>query len=66
MVIKGKRYRGTQGLWQLITMKEPELGFPTKDDMKNYGEIMVKGDAIRHPNNPETPYEKKLQIEKFR
>jgi len=59
LVIKGKRYRGTQGLWQLITMKEPELGFPTKNGMKNYGEIKVKADAIRHPGNPEMPYERK-------
>jgi len=59
LVIKGERYRGTQGLWQLITMKEPELGFPTKNDMKKYGEIMVKADAIIYPDNPETLYERK-------
>jgi len=65
-VIKGKRYRGTPGLWQLITMKEPEIRFPTKDDMKNYGEIMVKADAIRHPINSETPYyEKSFKWKKF-
>ena len=59
LVIKGKRYRGTQGLWQLITMKEPEPGFPTKEDEKNYGEIMVEADAIRHPDNPDRPFESK-------
>jgi len=58
LVIKGKRYRGTRGLWQLITMKEPELGFPTKDK-KNYGEIMVEADAIRDPENPDRPFETK-------
>jgi len=58
-VIKGKRYRGTQGLWQLITMKRPELGFPTEDDKRNYGEIMVEADAIRHPDHPERPYKTK-------
>ena len=66
MVIKGKRHRGTQGLWQLITMKRPELGFPTEDDKKNYGEIMVEADAIRHPDRPERPYEtKSLKWKKF-
>jgi len=40
-------------------MKEPEPGFPTKEDVKNYGEIMFKADAIRHPDNPNTPYETK-------
>ena len=55
LVIKGKRYRGT-----------PEIRFPTKDDMKNYGEIMVKADAIRHPINSETPYyEKSFKWKKF-
>ena len=41
------------------TMKEPELGFPTKDDEKKYGEIMVEADAIRHPDNPDKPFESK-------
>ena len=59
MAINGKRYRGAQGLWQLITMKEPEPGFPTKEDEKNYGEIMVEADAIRHPDNPDRPFESK-------
>jgi len=57
LVVNGKRYRGTPGLWQLITMKEPEPGFPTKEDEKNYGEILFKADAIRHPKNPNSPYE---------
>ena len=59
MAINGKRYRGAQGLWQLITMKEPEPGFPTKEDEKNYGEIMVEADTIRHPDNPDRPFESK-------
>jgi len=57
LVMNGKRYRGTPGLWQLIKMKEPEPGFPTKEDEKNYGQIMFKADAIRHPKNPNSPYE---------
>ena len=40
-------------------MKEPELGFPTKDDEKKYGEIMVEADATRHPDNPDRPFESK-------
>jgi len=57
--INDKRYRGTQGLWQLITMKDPEPKFPTKKDEKNYGEIMVEADATRHPDNPDRPFESK-------
>jgi len=59
LVLKGKRYRGTQGLWQLIRMKQPEPGFPTKEDVKNYGEIMVEADAIRYPDNPDRPFKSK-------
>jgi len=59
LVIEDKRYRGTQGLWQLITMRNPEPGFQTKEDEKNYGEIMIEADAIRHPVNPDTPYKRK-------
>jgi len=64
--IGDKSYRRTQGLWQLIAMKEPELGFPTKDNEKNYGEIMFKADAIRHPDNPDRPFEiESFKWEKF-
>ena len=42
LIIGDKRYRGTQGPWQLITMKEPEPGFATEEDEDKYLDIIDK------------------------
>jgi len=35
MIINGKRYNGTEGLWELVTMKKPRTGVYDGEDMKN-------------------------------
>ena len=34
MIISGKRYEGTEGLWELVTMKKPRTGLYDGEDMK--------------------------------
>ena len=41
LVVGGKRYAATRGLWDLLVMKRPVLGLATEEDKKNYEEIMV-------------------------
>ena len=38
-------YRGTDGLWSLLTLKEPDFELVTADDMANYKEILEKSSA---------------------
>jgi len=56
LIIDDKRYSGTQGLCDFIVMKNPEVGFATEEDKKNYEEIMVNSGAMRHPNHPDKPF----------
>ena len=55
LVIGGKRYAGTRGLWDLLVMKRPVVGLATEEDKKNYEEIMVETVAVRNRKNPRKP-----------
>ena len=46
LIIGDKRYRGTQCLWGLITMKNPEPSFATEEDKDKYWEILEKTNAL--------------------
>jgi len=35
MTINGKRYKGAEGLWELVTMKKPKTGSYNGEDIKN-------------------------------
>ena len=59
----GDRFLGTPGLWGLITStsKDLEKGlieYDEKDDLKNYGRLMIKTNALHKGNNPNNPYPK--------
>ena len=55
LVIGGKRYAGTRGLWDLLVMKRPIVGLATEEDKKNYEEIMTETGAMRNRKNPQKP-----------
>jgi len=59
LVIGGKRYAGTRGLWDLLVMKRPVLGLATEEDKKNYEEIIVETGAMRNRKNPQRPAAKR-------
>ena len=52
LVVGKDEYEGTPGLWELIVSKEPK-DF-TKEDYDNYAKLMVKTNALRVGNNPES------------
>ena len=50
IIIDGKIYRGSPGLWELITSKDPK-NF-TEEDFENYMVLLVQTDTIFQGNNP--------------
>ena len=51
--VDGEKFTGTPGLWELIMEKEPKKY--TKEDLKRYGDLLFKTNAINQnfiPNNP--------------
>jgi len=55
MIINGKRYKGTEGLWELVTMHIPDKNVYSDDDKEKYKEIMVSTNAMRNPKTPDSP-----------
>ena len=52
-IIVGEReYEGTPGLWELITMKEPDVY--DNEDYDNYAEIMINTNAMKRGNDGES------------
>lgn len=45
------RYRGTQGLWELMTMEHPNNELYNDEDLKNYATIVLKSGTFRPNNN---------------
>ena len=53
----------TPGLWELIVSKEPK-DFNEKD-YENYAKLMVKNNALRRGNNPDSNYPKSSKSYKW-
>lgn len=51
VVVGDERYKGTAGLWELITLKEPKKY--DSDDLENYKTILTHTNAHRKNYNPE-------------
>ena len=51
-----ERFEGTQGLWELITSKNPK-NFTDKD-YDNYKDLMIMTNALHHGNNENNPHPK--------
>ena len=49
----GDRFRGTNGLWELITSRDP-VDFD-KEDIDEYERLMVKTNALHREYNPSNP-----------
>ena len=55
IILNGNRYKGTQGLWRLLTHVDPtKPEFYTKDDFNNYKNILIETDSIYHNNDIST------------
>lgn len=46
IIFQNKKYKGTQGLWELLTLKDP-LDYYTKKDLENYEEIIINSNSYR-------------------
>ena len=55
IVVDDTSYKGTPGLWELITMKDPNKTIYDNNDFKNYGEILIRTNAISQEGNPNKP-----------
>ena len=49
----GERFKGTNGLWELITLKEP-VDF-NKEDKNEYERLMIKTNVIHRDDDPKNP-----------
>ena len=52
LIVGKDEYEGTPGLWELIVSREPK-DF-TNNDYQNYAKLMVKSNALRAGNDPES------------
>ena len=56
IVVGGKEYEGTQGLWELIVKNKPSEDILTDTDLENYEEIMEKTHALRRNYDEDSAY----------
>src|SRR5688572_18670138 len=55
MMVGNKTYKGTPGLWELMTLKKPDKEIYDRFDRDDYDEILVSSGALyskQHPNKP--------------
>lgn len=51
ITLEGQTYEGTDGLWQLLTLKDPKKY--TRDDLENYKSILIKTNAHKKGYKPD-------------
>ena len=56
-------YKGTPGLWELLTMAKPDNAIYDSTDLDAYAEILERSNAIAQPGNPNKP--KSSRSEKY-
>lgn len=59
----GKKYKGTEGLWSLLTLQKPS-NF-SDEDVDNFEEIILKTDSYRRNNDPNDDYIKRSSGYKY-
>lgn len=55
VTVGDETYVGTPGLWELLTLSNPDKTIYNDQDFLNYAYILDKTDAIRQPKNPAKP-----------
>ena len=66
IIIDGKEYTGTEGLWELIVSKEPQEGKYTEDDYLEYIKLLIQTNTIYQGNNPNSPKPKSSGGDKWK
>ena len=67
IVIKesGDKFLGTDGLWALITFKDPQELDYDEDDLKEYERLMIKTNALHKDYDPNNPYPRSSKSDKW-
>ena len=60
----GERFKGTNGLWELITSRDP-VDFD-EEDKDEYERLMVKTNALHRYDNPHNPHPKANRSNKWK
>jgi hypothetical protein len=55
VTVGDKTYDGTPGLWELLTMANPDKSIYDDNDLEEYAEILKVTNAMRQPKNPSKP-----------
>ena len=56
ILVRGERFRGTPGLWELITSNKPQNY--NEEDRMNYEDLMIMTNALHRNNDKDNPYPK--------
>ena len=56
IVVDDEKFIGTPGLWELIMKAEPDRKKYEQKDLKEYGKLLIKTNALHHDFNPNNPY----------
>ena len=58
-------YAATEGLWYLITSKNPDTSKFTDEDFDNYKDILINTNTMRTNNDPDNPKPKSSRSNKW-
>ena len=61
--VDGEKFTGTPGLWELIMEDNPKNY--TKEDLNNYGNLLVKTNALHQDFDPKNPYPRASRSHKW-
>ena len=61
----GDKFLGTDGVWALITFKDPQELDYDEDDLKEYERLMIKTNALHKDYDPNNPYPRSSKSDKW-
>ena len=64
IIVDGEKFKGTPGLWELITSNKPQNY--TEEDYDNYEDLMIMTDALHRNNDSSNPYPKASGSDKWK
>ena len=64
-MVEDEVFKGTPGLWELITSRRPNNNDYTSKDYENYSRLMIKTNTLYRDNNPKTSHPKSSKSEKW-
>ena len=66
IIVENKIFEGTPGFWELITSKNPNREYYTKEDLSNYQRLVILTNAAYRNNNPNQNYPKQSKGNKWK